>query len=103
MVHFDTLQYVKKLESAGVPVKQAEMMAEVQKESLAECLDTTLATKADISRLESATKADISKLESAIHKIELTMEGVKTEMKLSRWMLGVVFATAIAQLLEKFF
>jgi hypothetical protein len=49
---FDTFKFVDRLEKAGMPREQAAAIAEAQKDSLAEALDTTLATKADIVRLE---------------------------------------------------
>ena len=49
---FDTFKFVDRLEKAGLSRDQAAAIAEAQKESLAEALDTTLATKADIVRLE---------------------------------------------------
>jgi len=50
---FDTYKFVERLEKAGMPREQAAAFAEAQKESLAEALDSTLSTKADIIRLES--------------------------------------------------
>jgi len=50
---FDTYKFVERLEKAGMPREQAAAFAEAQKESLAEALDSTLSTKADIVRLES--------------------------------------------------
>ena len=51
-VTFDTLAYTKKLKAAGFNEKQAEALSEAQKESLSDILDTTVATKSDIVRLE---------------------------------------------------
>jgi len=51
-ITFDTLAYAKKLKAAGFDEKQAEALSEAQKESLADVLDTTVATKSDIIRLE---------------------------------------------------
>jgi hypothetical protein len=47
-VTIDTLEYVKKLQAAGVDRQQAEAHAEAIRDTLA----TQLATKADIDRLE---------------------------------------------------
>jgi hypothetical protein len=49
---FDTFKFVERLEKAGLTREQAAAIAEAQKDSLAEALDSTLATKADIVRLE---------------------------------------------------
>jgi hypothetical protein len=51
-VTFDTFKFVERLEKAGMPREQAAAIAEAQKDSLSEALDTTLATKSDIVRLE---------------------------------------------------
>ena len=51
-ITFDTLAYTKKLKAAGFNDSQAEALSEAQKESLSGILDTTVATKSDIVRLE---------------------------------------------------
>ena len=51
-ITFDTLAYANRLKSAGIPEQHANAMAEAQKDSLSEAMDTTLATKGDIARLE---------------------------------------------------
>jgi len=49
---FDTLKYAKRLEAGGFDTKQAEALAEAQKSAMSEALDTQLATKGDIVRLD---------------------------------------------------
>ena len=56
---FDTLDYARKLEAAGVPIAQAE----VQARALNQALDGSVASKADISNLKAELKADIANLE----------------------------------------
>jgi hypothetical protein len=51
-ITFDTLKYAERLEKAGLTREQASAMAEAQKEVFAEALETQLATKPDIARLE---------------------------------------------------
>ncbi len=51
-VTFDTLKYAKRLEAGGFPLEQAEALAEAQKSALSEALDTQLATKGDLIRLD---------------------------------------------------
>jgi hypothetical protein len=51
-ITFDTLRFVERLEAAGMPRAQAVALAEVQKESFHEALDSTLATKADLEKIE---------------------------------------------------
>jgi hypothetical protein len=62
----DTLEYVKKLEAAGVDRKAAEAHAEALRASI----EDELATKADILRLETTTKGEIHRLEAGIHRLE---------------------------------
>ena len=120
---FDTLDYARKLEAAGVPAAQAE----VQARALNEALLGSVATKADIANLE----ADIANLELRMDarfeqvdarfeqvdarfvdlesRLSTRMETVKAELKLDlggriqtlSWMLGVLVAmnaTIIARL-----
>jgi len=51
-VTFDTLQFAKRLESGGFNAKQAETLAEAQKDAMSEALDTQLASKGDMIRLD---------------------------------------------------
>ena len=76
-VAFDTFKFVNRLEEAGLPRAQAVAISEAQQQSLAEALDSTLATKADvarleasITRLESNTKSDVARLEANIVRVE---------------------------------
>ena len=50
-VTFDTHEFVKKLKSAGFSESQAEAVAEAQRDSLAQALDSQLATKADVLKI----------------------------------------------------
>lgn len=69
-ITFDTLKFSKRLEEAGAAPELAEAIAEAQKESLSEVLETQLATKIDI-------------------------EHVKYEIKLTRWMVGLSLALSL--------
>ena len=63
-ITFDTLKFAKRLKAAGFNETQAEALSDAQRESLAEILDTSLATKSDITRLEkeiASVKAEIIK------------------------------------------
>ena len=51
-VTFDTLKFVEKLKDAGVPEAQAKAEAEALVTAFSEAMDTQLATKTDINRLE---------------------------------------------------
>ena len=52
-ITFDTFKFVDRLEKAGLSREQAAAIVEAQKDAFSEALDTALATKADIARLES--------------------------------------------------
>jgi len=80
-ITFDTHEFVKKLKGAGF----SESQAEAQRDSLAQALDSQLATKTDISRLE----------------LKLTEH--EGEFKLIKWMLGIVLGGVIALVLKAFF
>jgi len=77
-ITFDTLKFVRRLKEAGVAEKHAEAEAEALAEVFSEALDTQLATKADIARLEG-------------------------ELKLIKWMLGLVIGGISALILKAFF
>jgi hypothetical protein len=52
VVAFDTLNFAKKLEKNSFSAEQAAVLVELQRESMAEVMDSQLATKADISLLD---------------------------------------------------
>jgi len=88
-VTFDTLAYSKRLREAGFTEAQAEAHTQAQKQVLSEVLDTTLATKADIGRLETLVKDDINRLEKQIAVL--------------KWMMGVMLAGVVSLVLKAFF
>ncbi|MBF0623855.1 MAG: DUF1640 domain-containing protein [Magnetococcales bacterium] len=89
---FDTLKYANRLKSAGVPDRQAEVMAEVQGEAFNKNL-TELATKGDIRKLEEVTKRDLKELE-----LRLT-----AEIAPLKWGVAVTVGGIIALLLKILF
>ena len=75
-ITFDTLKFAERLEKAGASRELAAAIVEAQKESLAEALDTSLATKADISKLEGrmvSIDTKIASLDSRIETMELRL------------------------------
>lgn len=84
-ITFDTLKFAERLEKAGLSREQAVAIAEAQKDALAEALETTLATKSDITSVE-------RRLDTLDAKID----------KLS-WMLGILIALAVANFAKQFF
>ncbi len=57
VITFDTLKFVERLTAAGVPDAQARAEASALRDVLSEALDTTVATKGDIARLENNRQA----------------------------------------------
>ncbi len=88
-ITFDTLKFVDRLEKAGASRELAVAMVEIQKETLAEAMDATLATKSDTA----AIRADMRET-----KAELV-----GEMRLTRWMLVALMGVAIANFAKQFF
>ncbi len=79
---FDTLKFANRLKSAGICDEQAQAFAEALKDVFAEALDTTLATKLDIMRLESKLDHETSSM---------------------KWMLGALLAVALTNFAKQFF
>ncbi len=80
---FDTLQYANRLKAVGVPEKQAEVQAEM----MAEIIDDKLATKNDLEQNKSELKRDLEQIKSElkmdIKGLDLKIETLRTEIKLS--------------------
>lgn len=76
-VTFDTLKFVDKLEQAGVSREQAKAEAEALVTALSEAMDSQLATKGDINRLE-------------------------RELVVVKWMVGAVLGLAITSFAKQF-
>lgn len=85
-VAFDTLKFVEKLKSAGVPEAQAKAEAEALQEAFG---TAELATKRDLERLEA--------------KLDTRFERIDGELRLNRWMLSVIVVAEAAPLLAKLF
>lgn len=73
-ITFDTHKFIRALKDAGVPEVQAE---------------SDLATKRDISDLR--------------RDIDVRFERIDGELKLNRWMLGVLLAGVVSLVLKAFF
>ncbi len=97
---FDTHKFVKQLESAGASPQMAEAFVSAQKEILSDALDSTLATKLDIARLEASGKADLL---AAKNELKLELSGMRGEMAVQRWMTGMLIALAVANFAKQFF
>lgn len=67
---FDTLRYTERLRAAGVSEPQAKAETEALRDVLAEALDSTPATKADVARLEASTKENFTSMRSDMQALE---------------------------------
>jgi len=66
---FDTLNFTKRLKSAGFTEEQAEALSEVQKTSLSEVMDNSLATKGDVA----VVRQDLESLRRDMKEMELRL------------------------------
>jgi len=87
-ITFDTLELVDKLKTAGIPQEQAEAVVRV----IAEAQDG-LVNKHDLTEAKNEIKADMN----------VRFERIDGELKLNRWMLGVLLAGVISLVLKAFF
>jgi hypothetical protein len=85
-ITFDTLKFVEKLKSGGIPENQAKAISEAFRDASG---DSDLATKRDIRELEL--------------KIETRFEQVKGELTLMKWMMGILLGGIIALVLKAYF
>ena len=99
-ITLDTLKFAERRETTGMTREQASVFAEAQKEIVSEALEGQLATKEDISRLESSTKADLMAV-----KVELRLEmaGIRGELSTIKWMMGALIALAVANFAKQYF
>ena len=87
-ITFDTLELVDKLKTAGIPQEQAEAVVRVISEA-----QDGLVTKHDLTEAKNEIKADMN----------VRFERIDGELKLNRWMLGVLLAGVISLVLKTFF
>ena len=80
---------VDQLEAAGLPREQARVIVETQQAALAEAMTSQLATKADLLSLRNDMGLGFSRIEG--------------EMKLTRWMLGILLGGVASLILKTFF
>jgi len=86
---FDTLRYTERLRAAGVPEQQAKAEAEALRDVLAEAMDSSLATKADLMEVKA--------------ELRLEMAGIRGELSTIKWMMGVLIAVALVNFAKQFF
>ena len=77
-ITFDTLKFVEKLRAGGVPEEQAKAEAEALVTAFSEAMDSQLATKTHINRLE-------------------------RELIVIKWIVGLVLGGTLVLILKAFF
>lgn len=98
----NTLEYVKRLEAAGVERRQAEAHAQAVQDTLA----SQLATKADLDAAVTRLEAKIGGLEAKIGseaarldgKIDTAVARLEGKLLLVHWMLGFNLAATVTVL-----
>lgn len=114
-IPFDTLDYARKLETAGVPAAQAELQAS----TLGEALAKAVAGPLDLVALESRLSARIdlldAKIETVSNQLTAKIESVANELRLElgaridrlgatvdtlKWMFGFIAALNIGMLVR---
>jgi hypothetical protein len=92
-ITFDTHEFIQTLEAAGFEKKQAEAVSAAFKKASGEA--------------ELATKHDVDLVRQEIRELELRInarfERIEGEIKLNRWMLGIIVVAEVAPLLAKLF
>ena len=79
MILFDRLAYIDRLRRAGIEDNQARAHAEAMEDALRE----SVATKADIARLENMIHSEITRLETTTHA-EITRLETTTHAEITR-------------------
>ena len=98
-VTFDTLKFVERLEKAGASRELASALVEVQKESLSEVMDSTLATKSDIRTV----RDDLVKMDRRMDGLDTKFSLVDAKFDKLSWMIGILIALAVANFAKQFF
>ncbi len=128
-VAFDTLKFARRLMEAGVPEAQAEVQAELMSEAfvfnmdalvtrdyLDERLDRSfeavnhridavefrLSDHADrFDRLEARMEAGFERHERRFERLEVSLNDLKADMRLVKWVMAAIAASTLYPLLER--
>ena len=95
---FDTHNFVKRLTAEGMPIGQAEVLADEQ----ARLIDTRLVTQGDIAQAIAnvVTKEDLS---SNVTGIRIELAALKADVTFLKWASGLVLAGISSLILKTFF
>jgi hypothetical protein len=89
----DTLEYVKKLEAAGVERKLAEAHAEALREAVAREVATKADVDAGVLRLDNRIDASAQGLRA---ELETRFQRIEAKLQLLTWMVGFNLAATMA-------
>ncbi len=92
---FDTLKASDTLKAAGIEAKQAEAIVH----TMAGAFEDTVATKADLIEVKAELKQDIVSTKA---EVAADMAIVKGDIRLLKWMNGVVLACVAFPILKSF-
>lgn len=95
-VTFDTLKFVEKLKAAGISDAQAKAESEALQGVLSEALDSQLATKSDLIKLDRRMDG----LDAKIDRMDTRISG---ELTLLKWMMGILIAGVMSIVIKTFF
>lgn len=97
---FDTLKVSRNLKAAGFAEAQADAIVQ----SMVEAFEDTVATKSDLDKLEASVKSDIAAVKAELKdkatKTDLAV--IKGDIRLLKWMIGVVLACVAFPILKSF-
>ncbi len=97
-ITFDTLEYSKTLQEAGVPQRQAEAIATAQNRAVQEVINAQqFTTKADIFEVKAEifeVKTEIFEVKAEIQAVENRLETkiAETKHELIKWLVGALLA-----------
>jgi len=94
-ITFDTLKFVEKLKAAGISDAQAKAESEALQGVLAEALDSQLATKSDLIKLDRRMDG----LDTKIDRMDTRIFG---ELTLLKWMMGILIAGVMSIVIKTF-
>jgi hypothetical protein len=98
----DTLEYVKRLEAAGVDRRQAEAHAAAVRDTLAPQLATKADLDAAVARLEAKISSEFGRIEAKLSseagRLDNRITRLEGKLLLVQWMLGFNLAVTTAVL-----
>ena len=106
---FDTLKASDTLKAAGIEAKQAEAIVH----TMAGAFEDTVATKADLIEVKAELKQDIASTKADLIEVKAELKQdiastradiaiVKGDIRLLKWMIGVVLACVVFPILKSF-